>query len=414
MSYIWTVESSTTSSSKHVIGAIGCGLDILFLIRGRKEDVVDVMKGERPEGGEAVCAGSFDKTGRYLVVSTMNKHIVLYDSSNGKIVGKPIHVPKKVMDICFAGNVIVFGDKAGRVYGVRLAHFLSERKTTSSATKEKEGNNDENDNQAKEATDDNIFFLFGHPTSIVTNVSYDAVYSTIVTSDRDEKVRITEFPKTSIVRGYCLGHSSSIEAIELIGESIAGGDTGALKSYLVSSDSSGSICVWDRAGAGTKTPIQSVKLLSTQVANAIAYSKANRVLAVLSRVTEELLLFPCTHERHLNLGSPKTISLSRGDGEEGTASSAPSSSYHDVCFLDDRYVVVTSIAPAPIRIIQLSDGRDVCMTSDRFASLRNAWSTGVDAKGASVAARNAVFGRKRKPKPHKEHGGTEEKKKKTG
>lgn len=41
----------------------------------------------------------------------------------------------------------------------------------------------------------------------------------IITSDRDEKIRITNFYQTEIIENYCLGHSEFIPSIELVSNS---------------------------------------------------------------------------------------------------------------------------------------------------------------------------------------------------
>lgn len=41
-------------------------------------------------------------------------------------------------------------------------------------------------------------------------------FSSIITCDRDEKVRVTRFPSTHIIESYCLGHSEYVSAIELL------------------------------------------------------------------------------------------------------------------------------------------------------------------------------------------------------
>lgn len=38
----------------------------------------------------------------------------------------------------------------------------------------------------------------------------------VITSDRDEKVRITRFPKTHVIETYCLGHTEYVSSIELL------------------------------------------------------------------------------------------------------------------------------------------------------------------------------------------------------
>jgi len=59
--------------------------------------------------------------------------------------------------------------------------------------------------------------LLGHTASMLTGVKVvtdGTGKMRILTSDRDEKVRISQFPNTNIVEGYLLGHSAFISAMD--------------------------------------------------------------------------------------------------------------------------------------------------------------------------------------------------------
>ncbi|OQR99951.1 hypothetical protein ACHHYP_03775 [Achlya hypogyna] len=53
--------------------------------------------------------------------------------------------------------------------------------------------------------------LLQHTTSIITDVAISGKY--LLTADRDEKVRISHFPATSLVQNYCLGHRQCVRKI---------------------------------------------------------------------------------------------------------------------------------------------------------------------------------------------------------
>ncbi|KAJ0399156.1 hypothetical protein P43SY_007305 [Pythium insidiosum] len=55
--------------------------------------------------------------------------------------------------------------------------------------------------------------LLGHTTSMVTAMATAAEGSLLLTADRDEKVRVSQFPRTSLVQSYCLGHKAALTAV---------------------------------------------------------------------------------------------------------------------------------------------------------------------------------------------------------
>ncbi len=66
--------------------------------------------------------------------------------------------------------------------------------------------------------------LLGHTASVLTSVEIvaDSGGSKILTSDRDEKVRVSSFPQTFHVEGYLLGHSSYVSDIKIIRNNLMG------------------------------------------------------------------------------------------------------------------------------------------------------------------------------------------------
>lgn len=55
--------------------------------------------------------------------------------------------------------------------------------------------------------------LLGHTTSMVTHVAVNHDSSLLLTADRDEKLRVSRFPNTSIIESYCLGHAASLTKV---------------------------------------------------------------------------------------------------------------------------------------------------------------------------------------------------------
>lgn len=55
--------------------------------------------------------------------------------------------------------------------------------------------------------------LLGHTTSMIVHLTVNADSSLLLTGDRDEKIRVSGFPRTSLIQSYCLGHSESLTKI---------------------------------------------------------------------------------------------------------------------------------------------------------------------------------------------------------
>ncbi|CAK4680772.1 unnamed protein product [Aphanomyces euteiches] len=55
--------------------------------------------------------------------------------------------------------------------------------------------------------------LLAHTTSIVTDVAINSEESLLLTADRDEKIRVTNFPATTLVQSYCLGHRQCVRKL---------------------------------------------------------------------------------------------------------------------------------------------------------------------------------------------------------
>lgn len=55
--------------------------------------------------------------------------------------------------------------------------------------------------------------LLGHTTSMIVHLSVNRDSTLLLTADRDEKVRVSGFPRTSLVQSYCLGHTQSLTRV---------------------------------------------------------------------------------------------------------------------------------------------------------------------------------------------------------
>ena len=119
------------------------------------------------------------------------------------------NLPKRARSLVFTNvddlQVIVAGDLSGDA----IAFPVPTDAPTSTA----------NENEAVKPMSTPKRLLLGHTASMLTGlnvVSSDEQQQFILTADRDEKVRVSNFSATHIIHGYLLGHSSFISCMDAI------------------------------------------------------------------------------------------------------------------------------------------------------------------------------------------------------
>ncbi|KAJ3234730.1 WD repeat-containing protein 4 [Chytriomyces hyalinus] len=117
-----------------------------------------------------------------------------------------ILLPKRPTAVAFHGSDLVVADKFGDVHRLSVGG-------------------------------EKIKLLLGH-CSFVTAMILDLDLGHVITSDRDEKIRISSFPDTFQIEGFCLGHTGFISAICKVPnrprEIVSGGGDGLLLFWNVS------------------------------------------------------------------------------------------------------------------------------------------------------------------------------------
>ena len=78
----------------------------------------------------------------------------------------------------------------------------------------------------------------GHTASVITDMQIIHEGSLLATSDRDEKIRISQFPELYQIKGYCMGHTSVIS-------SLCEATTSSSRRLLVSGGWEHKLCTWD-------------------------------------------------------------------------------------------------------------------------------------------------------------------------
>ncbi|KAL7492901.1 hypothetical protein ACHAWT_002020 [Skeletonema menzelii] len=119
------------------------------------------------------------------------------------------NLPKRARSLVFTNvedlQVIIAGDLSGDA----IAFPLPTDAPTSTAK----------ENEAIKPTSTPKRLLLGHTASMLTGlnvVSSDSEQQFILTADRDEKVRVSNFPETHVIHGYLLGHASFISCMDAI------------------------------------------------------------------------------------------------------------------------------------------------------------------------------------------------------
>ena len=200
---------------------------------------------------QAVCCTQLSKTNNtiWMAVSREDKSLSLYtynkNSSSDSI--KELYptvtykLAKRARCLSFASvpsssssstdelNVIIAGDLSGDAYAFPLV---------SAAT------NDSDKSTRR--------LLLGHTASILTglnvvpsslNHNKQQKEHFILTSDRDEKIRITNFPQTYNIHGYLLGHTSFISTMDAISSS----ESSSSRPLCITGSGDGTVRLWNYA-----------------------------------------------------------------------------------------------------------------------------------------------------------------------
>lgn len=149
----------------------------------------------------AVSKSKIDSTENWCAVARCDKTLAIYrikqDENLEKLEYTVVYnTPKRVGQLCFAelptgqnqqqqqeNLCIVAGDLAGDIY----AYCLTENRTR---------------------------LLAGHTASMLTGVN--VLGNRLISSDRDEKIRVSSFPESYILEGYLLGHTEYISSMDSV------------------------------------------------------------------------------------------------------------------------------------------------------------------------------------------------------
>ncbi|XP_057662446.1 tRNA (guanine-N(7)-)-methyltransferase non-catalytic subunit wuho [Diorhabda carinulata] len=163
-----------------------------------RDDQIKVL--EREERN--IISLEFSKTEDYILISTENKQILVYDKKFNIVKTFIVNRAPSIARFTPSDDILV-ADKTGDVYLYKLHDEKLEP-----------------------------ILLLGH-LSVILDIAISDCGKYLITSDRDEKIRVSHFPNCYNIASYCLGHTEFVNRLKI------------LKDILISSSGDGTIRFWD-------------------------------------------------------------------------------------------------------------------------------------------------------------------------
>ncbi|KYN07582.1 PREDICTED: tRNA (guanine-N(7)-)-methyltransferase non-catalytic subunit WDR4 [Cyphomyrmex costatus] len=167
---------------------------------------IDVHNNVDIEAYHMITSLEFSEDGKYFALCTNRKQLCLYETKNLKLLSNRTLIRAASRVRFSPNNDIVIADKAGDAY------LFSTSRPTEPGT-----------------------FILGHLSMLLDIlVTQDMKY--ILTTDRDEKIRVSMFPNCYNIVSYCLGHAKFVTNISELPHE---------KSILISCGGDGVFKLWD-------------------------------------------------------------------------------------------------------------------------------------------------------------------------
>ena len=151
-----------------------------------------------------------------IVTACDDKLICVFDQQY--TMTKHILLSKKPTSVIELDNTVLVADKFGDVYQFKMDDFIPVT---------------EDANKNKDTLPNNI--IHAH-FSIINEIEISKRKNAIITCDRDEKIRVTRYPRTDIIQSFCYGFIELITSVksEIVSNKqiiAAGGCDGSLRIY---------------------------------------------------------------------------------------------------------------------------------------------------------------------------------------
>lgn len=190
--------------------ALGCGRKI-WVSHFDEEAVSDLEIPALPKAGEEeldINIAAFSCNAKYFAVCDNYKRLSVFTHSrDGWTIVKNFDVERKCVKLLFDkdnANLIV-ADKSGDVYTFSLDSTVPSKGR----------------------------LLMGH-LSMLLDISFTPSFKFLLTSDRDEKVRLSHYPNSYNIENFCLGHKDFVSSLCVLSDEL-----------LLSGSGDGTIRLWN-------------------------------------------------------------------------------------------------------------------------------------------------------------------------
>jgi len=209
---IFVIDTLSGVYHKISIPAIQQDLKASEAVKDVKKDCKEVENREiRSEDASHINMGTciaFTPCGSYLAACTSNKNLTVWRLSNYELVKQWV-TPRKVSSLTFTSrNRLVVADKAGDCYEYSFLKATAE-------------------------TEEKGKMILGH-LSYILDVVVTQDEKFIITSERDEKIRVSRFPNAYNIHNFCLGHTEFVTSLVLLPSNL-----------LLSGSGDATIRLWD-------------------------------------------------------------------------------------------------------------------------------------------------------------------------
>lgn len=154
------------------------------------------------KSGPIRCA-AISHDDKYLATAGDDKHLKVWDLGPLALMSTR-ELPKKATGIEFTkGDDVLVADKFGDVFRYTLRHDPSVTSTKSA-----------DDASALPENPSGGVLVLGH-VSVLTGCLLTPDQDFIITSDRDEHIRVSWYPEGFVIESYCLGHERYVSAIHI-------------------------------------------------------------------------------------------------------------------------------------------------------------------------------------------------------